>query len=391
MRVLLDGRPTQAGFKRHKQRGTGKIAEMLLRNLPDVAPGHEFHVLLDRSKPVEPFLFGSRYRRVVHAVPALFSLGDAIADTHLYLPFTLNGVRADVFHFFAHVDVPAVHVHPNTVVTVLDLIPLALPDLYRPERNVFYIAYQRLLKRTVRRARAVMTISEHSKKDILKWFGIPDENVHSVPLGVDSIFRKTEDPLRLGYIREKYGIRRPFVFYVGGIDPRKNVPRLVRAYGEFARQTGGRYDFVIAGGIRNEAEFPDLETCIRENGLGDRIRLTGYVPLEDLPLLYSSAEMFVFPSLYEGFGLPVLEAMACGTPVVSSDASCMPEVVGDAGLLVDPLRVNGLAEAMVALVRHPDLKKRLVERGIRRAKQFTWKKAAEKTFDVYRKTAGVRA
>ncbi len=391
MRVLLDGRPTQTGFKRHKQRGTGRIAEMLLRNLPDVAPGHEYRVLLDRSKPVEPFLMGSRYRRVVHAVPALFSLGDEIADTHLYLPFTLDGVRADVLHFFAHVDAPVVHAHPNTVVTVLDLIPLALPELYRPERNVFYKMYQRLLRRVVRRAKAVMTISEHSKKDILACFGIADEKVHTVPLGVDSVFRRIEDPVRLVSIREKYGIHRPFVFYVGGIDPRKNVGRLVQAYGEFAKHTGGRYDFVLAGGIRTEAEFPDLERSIRGSGLGDRIRITGFVPLEDLPLLYSSAEMFVFPSLYEGFGLPVLEAMACGTPVVSSNASCMPEVVGDAGLLVDPASVDRMAEAMIRLVRHPHLKRRLVQLGIQRTKQFTWRKTAERTFSLYEKAAGARS
>lgn len=394
MHILLDGRPTQAGFKRHKHRGTGKVAEMILKHLPDALPHAELSVLLDRSRSVEPFLFSPRYRRVVHCVPGWFSLNDEKADTHLYLPFTLDAVRCDAVHYFAHMDAPFWHVHPNTIVTVLDVIPRMLPDLYRPERNAFYKIYQRLLGRVVHRAKLVMTISEHSKKDIVSCFGIPEEKVHAVPLGVDPVFHPVANPSVRKTVLERYGIRRPYVFYVGGIDPRKNVARMIRAFQSFMHQTDGTsnrsepFTLVLAGNIHVEPEFPDLEKTVRVSGLEGRVRFIGFVPMEDLPVLYGSAEIFLFPSLYEGFGIPPLEAMACGTAVIASNTSCLPEVVGDAGLMTDPLNAGDWTKAMLNVVGHREFRQRLIERGLKQAKKFTWEKTAEKTAAQYRKIIG---
>jgi glycosyltransferase involved in cell wall biosynthesis len=384
MRVCLDGRPVQPGFKRHKNRGIGKYAENLLLHLPALNPHVHFSIIFEKSKPIDERFRGQNVDHVFHSVPGLFSLNHPIIDTFAYLPLTLRKCQADVLHFFSHLDAPWLGLHKKAVVvTVHDTIPLVFPELYHTYGTVFRRGYQRVLGRIVRGARIVIADSECSKRDAITYFSVQEEKVRVIYLGVDPVFERVADPEKLTRARNMYQLFRPFIFYLGGIDPRKNVKRLLTAYARLVKNCACPHDLVIAGDIRNEPEFPELERAIKALGIEARVRMLGFVPTEECPVLYSAAECFVFPSLYEGFGLPPLEAMACGTPVISSDRSSLPEIVGDSGLIVNCEDVDAIAGAMATVLSTESLRRDLGARGMRQAKLFSWEKTAAQTLAVY--------
>ncbi|MBN1503588.1 MAG: glycosyltransferase family 4 protein [Candidatus Eisenbacteria bacterium] len=388
MRVCLDGRPVQPGFKRHKNRGIGRYAENLLSRLPTLAPQVRFSIVFDKNKPIDGRFRASNVDYLIHSVPGLLSLNHPIIDTFAYLPLTLRKNPADVTHFFSHLDAPWSGLPGRaTVVTVHDTIPLVFPRLYRTNSTILRRAYYRILKSIVGRARAVLTDSECSKRDAVTYLCAAEETVHVVYLGVDPIFERVADPEQLAAIRHEHNLARPFIFYLGGIDPRKNVSRLISAYARLTRNSTLPHDLVIAGDVQSEPEFPELERQVRAEGIRDRVRLLGFVPTEECPALYSASDCFVFPSLYEGFGLPVLEAMACGTAVISSDRSSLPEIVGDSGLTVDCEDVDAVASAMAAVLGNESLRRDLAERGVKRARLFSWDKTASQTLAVYEEVA----
>ncbi len=285
-------------------------------------------------------------------------------------PRAARRAGADVLHspYFA---IPVRRRLP-TVVTIHDLIPAILPA-YRASRKVWL--YTRLQMLASRRADAIIVDSQHSKRDVLRLLLVPEDRVHVVYLGVDARFspdRSGPSPLPARY-----------VFYIGGLDQRKNVPTLIRAFATVARE---RPDLVlaIAGAPGSDsALFPDLSAATAP--LGDRVRMLGRVTDEEKLALYRHAELFVFPSLYEGFGLDPLEALACGCPVVSSDATSLPEIVGDAGLLADARSPEPLAQAMLAALADPEP---LRARGPARAAMFTWDQTAAQTAAIYRQVLG---
>jgi glycosyltransferase involved in cell wall biosynthesis len=201
-----------------------------------------------------------------------------------------------------------------------------------------------------------------------------------IACGIDPQFKPVADEdVRQGVLA-RYGIDRPYLLYVGGINARKNIARLFEAYAQ-VRATHPDVILVVAG--KRQWQTGEIDAAFRRFNLEDQVHFTGYVDDRDLPALYSAAELFVFPSLYEGFGLPPLEAMACGTPVVTSNASSLPEVVGDAALTVDPYDVDGLAAAIKHALTDEDLRVELRRRGVARAAQFTWQRAARETLAVY--------
>jgi len=183
------------------------------------------------------------------------------------------------------------------------------------------------------------------------------------------------------YILHQYGIKDPFILYVGTLEPRKNIPTLIHAFAK-VKKDGFPQKLLLIGG--KGWKYEEIFSAINELSLTDQILIPGYVPDEDLVYFYNVADLFVYPSLYEGFGLPPLEAMACGTPVITSNKSSLPEVVGDAALLVDPLDVRALAGAIERVLANEELRAQLSERGLKRAKFFSWKKTAERTWEVYR-------
>jgi glycosyltransferase involved in cell wall biosynthesis len=235
-----------------------------------------------------------------------------------------------------------------------------------------------MMPRFLRAADAVIAVSECTKRDAIRFYRIPEEKITVIYEGVNPRFRPAS-PEAIAAVRARYGLPERFILYVGTIEPRKNLTTLLEAFHHLLATYDLRLVIVGKKGWLYERFFRRL----RELGLENRVLFTGYVPDEDLPAIYSAADLFVFPSLYEGFGLPVLEAMACGTPVICSNTSSLPEVAGDAALLVDPTDARALTGAMEQVLTNERLWATLRAKGMERARGFTWEKAAYRTWEVY--------
>jgi glycosyltransferase involved in cell wall biosynthesis len=245
--------------------------------------------------------------------------------------------------------------------------------------------FSTLVPLTLRRAHAVITDSEHAKVEILRLYPHLNGKVYVVHLAPNAAFEPIGDTQLVQEVRSRFGIRSDFILSVGNLQPRKNLPRLIQAYAAIRNRLGDT-KLVIVGKARWQAS--DVFALVTRLGLEREVFFTGYVPNDDLVALYNAAKLFVYPSIYEGFGLPILEAMACGTPVVTSNTSSMVEVAGDAALLVDPFDEQDIAHAIHQAATNEGLAQSLVEKGARQAKQFSWRKTALDTVAVYRRVAG---
>ena len=266
------------------------------------------------------------------------------------------------------------------VVTIHDMIPFVYPETHARLTNILF---QRYIPRTLRYVDRMITDSEASKRDILRFFDIPESRVQVIACGVSARFRPVP-AVECEQARQRHGLRQPYILTLGALQARKNLGGLFEAYAELRRR-GLRHQLVVVGkkAWKTEGIFRTLTAL----GLEDDVVLTGYVDDVDLPALYSGASAFAFPSLYEGFGLPPLEAMACGTPVVTSNTSSLPEVVGEAGIMVDPHDVQSLADALERVLTDPALASTLRERGLERARRFTWERAARAHLEIYAELA----
>lgn len=235
---------------------------------------------------------------------------------------------------------------------------------------------------TIRRARKVIAVSEYTRHEMKEVFPFAEPKIEVTLEAADSRFVKLDACQKNEGILKQKGIRLPFILAVGNLQPRKNLSRMIRALAKTKKRAGLPHQLVIAGkALWRESE---IYRSVRENGLENHVVFTGYVPDEDLVQLYNQADVFVYPSLYEGFGLPVIEAMACGTPVVTSDSSSIPEVAGDAAMLVNPEDVESIAQGLETVVTNTSLKEALGRKGVEQARKFTWEKTAEQTLRIYR-------
>ncbi|MFH1484829.1 MAG: glycosyltransferase family 1 protein [Chloroflexota bacterium] len=265
-----------------------------------------------------------------------------------------------------------------TVVTVHDLISMVLPR-YRSSIHIW--AYVALVSAAARKANVVIADSQYTKGDIVRLLRIPEQRILAVPLACEKRFHPISDVESVEAVRRKYGLPDSFVLYVGGLDWRKNVPTLIQAFAA----AESNWQLAIAGepyGGRGTL-FPNLLEVARRCGIERRVKFLGLVAEEDKPALYSVAGLFVFPSVYEGFGLTPLEAMACGAPVLCSNATSLPEVVGDAAVVFDPNDEKGLTAALDSLFSDDARREELRLRGLEQARKFSWRRTAEETLAVY--------
>jgi glycosyltransferase involved in cell wall biosynthesis len=270
------------------------------------------------------------------------------------------------------------------VITLFDLHWLRFPELFSPLRLAYL---RRALTWSARQAEAVLTISENSKKDLISLLSVPEEKITVTYVGLDPLFRKIPPQSELQELRRRYGLKNRFILSVGQLHKRKNVPGLLQAYRRLAAHSALNVQLVLAGGEGDGAA--EVREAVRQIG-PDRVILTGCLTDEDLLRFYHAAECLVYPSFYEGFGLPVLEAMACGCPVITSNVSSLPEVAGEAALLVDPQRIETITTALVSLLTNPGLSQTLIQKGFEQARRFTWEAAARKTLDVFEKVKAAR-
>lgn len=269
------------------------------------------------------------------------------------------------------------------VVSIHDLSFEHLPETFKRRSR----AQLRLtVRRSARKATHILALSEHARADIIATYGISPERVTAIPLAAADRFQPVGDEKELQRVRHTYGIAGDYILTVGSIQPRKNLGRLILAYARLRTDAMvGRPQLVIVG--RKAWLVGETLRAIRDSGFSDSIILTGYVPDDDLPALYSGARCFVYPSFFEGFGLPPLEAMKCGVPVVAGNRTSLVEVVGDAGILVDPLDPEAIASGLSQVLTDEDLREELGSRGLERSRLFNWRETAKRTLEVYERAA----
>lgn len=282
---------------------------------------------------------------------------------------------SDIFHATDHLLPP---LKCTTVFTIHDLIFRFYPEYHLP-LNRWYLSL--MLPRFMRRADAIIAVSENTKSDAARLLDISPDTIAVIHEGVNQSYRPITDPRQLEAVRAKYLLPQHFILYLGTIEPRKNLPTLLEAYRLLLDRDRTKPTLVIAG--RKGWLYQPVFDRVRDLGLDTQVLFTDYIESSDLPALMSAAELFVFPSLYEGFGLPPLEAMACGTPVICSNTSSMPEVVGDGGLLFNPRDVSACADAMERVLKDDNLRAGLRARGLSQAARFTWERTARETLEVY--------
>lgn len=293
-----------------------------------------------------------------------------------YLPVFIKKKRIDIIHGPRSV-LPLLS-GAKSVVTIHDLAFIHFPEVIRYSPINYWPVF---VRRSAIRADHIIAVSKNTKKDIIRLFDIPENRITVTYEGCGDHFKKVTDKSSLATLSERYGLPERFILYVGNIEPRKNLGILLQALILLMKNHSLELKLVIVG--KKGWLYSDFFKLIKQLYLENSIVFTGYVEDKDLPGIYSLADVFVYPSKYEGFGLPLLESMACGTPVIASNTSSIPEIVGASGLLFSPNRPDELAACINQLVNDPGLRARLVQSGIERSKLFSWKKMAMETLQIY--------
>ncbi len=374
MHICIDTR----GAKLYAGTGIGTYTARLMENIMTIDeedvysffwPNDGYEDLLNK-KNIRLTLFGEKNKR--------------FWDEH-FLPAQVKKTGCDLFHLPQNgLGLPA-EKSCAYVATVHDLIPYVMPetcgksylDRFTGEMPYILDACDRII-----------TVSHYSKQDIIKFFNIPGEKISVTHLAADSRFRLMDKESAWNFIRSQYNLSTDYILYLGGFSPRKNVEGLIDAFKKTCRELPGHYDLVLLGASKDG--HYELKKKVHALGLSDRTVFTGYVPYEHLPYFYNCASLFVYPSLYEGFGLPPLEAMTCGTPTITTNVTSIPEVVGDAAITIDPYDIDMLTQKIYDILSDAGLRRRLTERALKRAYHFSWKKTAVETINIYKEVYNSR-
>ncbi|MAU00152.1 MAG: glycosyl transferase family 1 [Anaerolineaceae bacterium] len=367
MRIGFDGTPLLG-----QRSGVGHYTGRLLAHLVQQRP--EWEYMLFSNRPFEPL-----EAELARALPLADNFGfSRFVWMQLILPRIIRQRQPDLCHF-PNNTAPLCLSRPS-VITIHDA-SLFLHSRHHPRSRL--LALRLLLPHVARRATAVITVSHHARQDLMRILQLPAEKIHVIHEAAPAGFQPLDDPIERRQLRARYNLPEQFVLFVGTMEPRKNLKRLIRAIAQL-RWRGcdtrlvlvGPNGWLINGSLDKEIEALNLQ---------DAVQNLGYVPQEDLPGIYSLATIFAFPSLYEGFGLPPLEAMACGTPVLTSRDSAMAEICGEAAWLVDPQQEAAIADGLACLLADPERREHLRQLGLARAQHYSWERTARETAVVYEK------
>ena len=355
------------------------LTEALARLHPEESYRFEYFTLRapeEKVRRMQPFVQKNTPLHPARFSPLLYRMLTAAVP----LPYRIfQGKWADITHFFNYIVPPCVH--GRTVVTVHDMVYKAFPETVRG-RTKFMLNTG--LKKSMKRADLIVTDSEFSKREILKYFPKHEKKLRVVPCGVDlERFKPTDDAEHMARVRKSLEIDGDYFLYLGTIEPRKNLERLIRAYSLFSKKNGGDVPRLVLAGGKGWL-YDSIFRKVKDLGLSENVIFTQYVPSEFINPLMCGAISFVFPSIYEGFGMPPLEAMACGVPVLSSNSASLPEVTADCAVICDAYSCESIADGLFRLYSDDELRKDLSKRGIERAKKFTWEKSAECLYNVYK-------
>jgi glycosyltransferase involved in cell wall biosynthesis len=370
MRIAFDGTTLTAG-----RTGVGYYTEHLLHHLAREVANTGDELVVVSNQPIDTTYPLPRHVKVYDR----WRFPLRIAWMQMLAGRVLENVRADVAHFTN--GMLPLGTGAARVVTIHDMSLKLHPECHPVRRRLIN---RPLIGVAARLADAVVAVSNSARDDLLRFHDVPADRISVVHEAAGPDFRPIRDRVLRARIRMRYGLPERFVLYVGAIEPRKNLARLVEAFAD-ARRQGIPHDLVCVGPYGWSSR--DLYDRVERLGLRRQVHFTGYVPAEDLPAIYSSSEFFIFPSIYEGFGLPVIEAMACGTPVITSNASSLMEIAGGAAEIADPYDGEALAAALAKLASNADHRRDLAARGIERAQQFSWVRTAKEMLALYRRVA----
>ncbi len=371
MKIMIDARSVDM-----KQSGVGNYVTHLIKGLKDVDQKNRYALMVTKGQV--PTLTNDLGKFEIFIVP--FSneshfLGDPWE--FFFLPGALRKNRVNLFHGPAFM-APPFQKEFHSVATIHDLVAFHHPQTI-PLKYAYYMRF--LIRLMIKKASGILTDTEFIRNEIIHAFHIDESRIFAVPIAVADLFRPVTDAEKIRQVKRRYGIKKRYFLHVGNIEPRKNLSNLFKACRLVWEKLRKDFQLVVVG--KKGWLYGDIFATLRESGIASDVVFTGYVKEKDIPVLYSGAEFFVFPSVYEGFGLPVLEAMRCGAPVMTSHVSSMPEVAGDAALYVNPYNIEDIAEKILALAYNKTLRERLREKGFIQASKFSWKETARKTLQVY--------
>lgn len=359
--------------------GIGTYTYQLLRSL---------YLLQQNQFSWRFFWPGDEYRDLDIASDAIFNSIEKNKDKfweEIHIPACISNEKIDLYHVPQNgIGLPKAEQCP-LVVTIHDLIPYIYPETVG---KGYLKVFLQEMPGIVERAAHIITVSECSKQDLIRILKVPSDKITVTYEAPEPIYQPMPEAEARAFVKDHYGIFDRYILYIGGFSPRKNVKGLINAFKEIRHEVGFPLKLVLVG--KQVREYGDLVVLIEALGLQEDVIWTGFAPVEDLPYFYSAAEIFVYPSFYEGFGLPPLEAMACATPTIVASSSSIPEVVAEGAELFNPFDSMELAEKLYLLLTDTEKRRQLGQKGLERARQFSWQKTAIETLEVYRKVLGKR-
>ncbi|MBP3916254.1 glycosyltransferase family 1 protein [Clostridium sp.] len=367
MKFSIDAR----GINLYKGSGIGTYTENLLRELLNIDTKNNYSIFWtgenyeDYKKDNSKIIFTSKKHGTFYE--------------NYYYPNYIKENNIDMHHIPQNgIGLNELYTSP-IVVTIHDLIPYILPETVG---RGYLERFLRDMPLIVRNSKVILTVSEYSKRDIIKFFPfVNEEKIFVTPLAANKSYKPLNKINCIEYIKNKYSIDSPFILYIGGFSTRKNVKELIIAFNKIQKSLKKDYKLVLCGSIRDEGV--KLQNLCKELLIDDKIIFTGFVPDDELPLFYNAAEVFVYPSLYEGFGLPPLEAMSCATPVITSNLTSIPEVTNDCAILINPFDNDELASSILNLLNSKSLLQEYAEKGYNNSLNFTWQNTAINTLKAY--------
>jgi len=366
MKIGIDAR----GINLYKGTGIGTYTENLVRELLNI----------DKKNSYTLYWYGTGYEffKRNNCKINLISKGHHDFFESGYLPYNTVKSNIDIYHIPQNGIGLSENLSCIKIATIHDLIPYVMPETVG---KGYLLKFLKTIPIVVEKSDAIITVSEYSKKDLLKFFPINPDKIYVTPLAANKNYKLMNKAYCSSYLLNNYNIKNKFILYIGGFSPRKNVKALIYAFSKIKKSLSKPVNLVIVGSNKDDLNILKI--------LCDRLRIskdvvfTGYVKETELPIFYNVCEVFAYPSLYEGFGLPPLEAMSCGAPVITSNISSIPEVVKDNGILIDPFKSSEIENALWKVLSDEALKNDLSVKGIKNSAAFSWRKTAEKTLNVY--------
>ncbi len=357
--------------------GSETILRNLISKLASIDHDNEYVLFTNMENSGSFNLEEPNFLEVRCPIPARFRPARILWEQFI-LPIQCRRHKIDLLHSPGYVS-PITLPCPS-VVSILDMNYFFFPQDWS---KLALLSLKILVPLSARSSREIIALSQSSKRDVVKALKIPEDRINVTYMGVDKIFHPHHTRPEILKIKNRMGIKGNFILSVANSHPHKNLRRLLQAYHILRKDRGITHQLLLAGNPGRD--HLELMRTVRKLGIDQEVIFTGYLPGHQMPLVYQAADLFVFPSLYEGFGLPILESMACGTPVVSSNAASLPEVVGKAGILVDPYDIDEMAEAMYRVLSDKSVAEELTKRGLEQSKKFSWTETARKTLAIYEK------